>query len=144
MVAVFLVRRAGAVFALLGAVQVALIAAITILTVALPTIQRDLHVNDSGLVLIASAYGISFGGLLLVGGRLVDLLGRRTAFVIGTVVFGVSSAAAGLAAGPAMLLGARFGQGAVRPWSRLRLSRCSVCCFLIHRVGHGRSRSGAA
>jgi MFS family permease len=103
---------AGLPFALLGAVQVTLIATITVIAVALPAVQRDLRLDGSGLILVATAYGVSFGGLLLLGGRLADVLGHRRAFVTGTAVFGLGSAAAGLAPGLAALLVARFFQGA--------------------------------
>ncbi|MEU7988084.1 MFS transporter [Streptosporangium canum] len=98
-------------FALLGTVQVTLIATITVITVALPVVQRDLHVDDAGMVLVTSAYGLAFGGLLLLGGRLADSLGRRRLFVTGMVVFGLASAAAGLAPWLGMLQIARFAQG---------------------------------
>jgi MFS family permease len=103
---------ASAAFALLGAVQVTLVGAITVITVALPVIGRDLHLGESGLVLVSSAYGISFGGLLPAGGRLADRLGRRRAFVIGTAVFGLASAGAGLAPQPGLLVAARLAEGA--------------------------------
>lgn len=98
-------------FTLLGIVQITLIATITVITVPLPAIQRDLHVDDAGMVLVSSAYGLAFGGLLLLGGRLADSLGRRRVFVTGMVIFGLASAAAGLAPWPGMLLVARFAQG---------------------------------
>ena len=99
-------------FVLLGAVQVTLIAAITVITVALPAIGRDMRLNESGLVLVSSGYGISFGGLLPLGGRLADRLGRRRVFVVGTAVFGVASAGAGLAPSPGLLVTARLAEGA--------------------------------
>ena len=105
-------RTASAAFALLGAVQVTLIAAITLITVALPAIARDLRLDESGLVLVSSSYGISFGGLLPLGGRLADRLGCRRAFVTGTVVFGLASAGAGLAPWPGLLVAARLAEGA--------------------------------
>ncbi len=104
--------RPGAAFALLGAVQVTLIATITLITVALPAIQADLHLDHSGLVLVSSAYGVSFGALLLLGGRLADLPGHRRVFLTGLAVFGFASAVAGLAPGLQALLAARFAQGA--------------------------------
>jgi MFS family permease len=104
--------RPGAAFALLGAVQVTLIATITLITVALPAIQRDLHLDGSGLILVGSAYGLSFGGLLLLGGRLGDLLGHRRVLLAGMAVFGSAAAVAGLAPGFVALLAARFVQGA--------------------------------
>ena len=96
---------------LLGGVQVTLVATITLITVALPGIQRDLNADSSDLVLVASAYGVSFGGLLLLGGRLADLFGRRGTLVAGMTVFGAASAAAAAAPGVGVLLAARLGQG---------------------------------
>lgn len=104
--------RSRVAFALLGASQVTLIATITLITVALPAIQADLHLDHSGLVLVSSAYGLSFGGLLLLGGRLADLLGHRRVFLTGMAVFGFASAVAGLTPGLQALLAARFAQGA--------------------------------
>jgi MFS family permease len=97
---------------LLGTVQVTLIAAITVITVALPAIGRDLHLDGSGLVLVSSSYGVSFGSLLLLGGRLADSFGRRRIFIAGMVIFGLASAAAGLAPWPVALVIARFAEGA--------------------------------
>ena len=105
-------RSPGPAFALLGAVQVTLIATITVITVALPAIRRDLRLDDSGLVLVAAAYGVSFGGLLLLGGRLADGFGHRRIFVLGVAVFGLASLAAALAPTSGALLAARLAQGA--------------------------------
>lgn len=99
-------------FVLLGAVQVTLIAAITILTVALPAIGRDLRLGQTGLVLVSSGYGMAFGGLLLLGGRLADRAGRRRVLITGLVIFGVASVAAGLLPGGGLLVIARFAEGA--------------------------------
>ena len=104
-------RRATALFALLGAVQFTLIATITIITVALPAIERDLHVGETGMVLISSSYGLAFGGLLLLGGRLADVLGHRRMLSIGMIVFGSASVAAGFAPSAGILVIARFAQG---------------------------------
>ncbi|HEY7145596.1 MAG TPA: MFS transporter [Streptosporangiaceae bacterium] len=92
--------------------QVTLIAAITVITVALPAIGRDLHLDESGLVLVSSAYGISFGGLLLPGGRLAGRLGHRRAFAAGMAVFGIAAALAGLAPWASLLVIARLAEGA--------------------------------
>ncbi|WKU45704.1 MFS transporter [Streptomyces sp. VNUA116] len=105
------VARTGRGFALLGAVQVVLILAITMLSPALPAIQSDLGLSGAQLTLVSAAYGLSFSGLLMLGGRLADLLGRRRALVAGAAVFGLASAAAGLGPGFAFLLGGRFVQG---------------------------------
>ncbi len=104
-------RRPGAAFALLGAVQLALILAITVIVVPLPAVQRDLGLSGAELALVSTAYGLSFSGLLLLGGRLADLFGRRRVFVFGVAVFGLASAAAGLAPRLEVLLAARFTQG---------------------------------
>ncbi|MFF4216737.1 MFS transporter [Streptomyces nondiastaticus] len=109
--AVDAVARTGRGFALLGAVQVVLILAITMLSPALPAIQSDLGLSGAQLTLVSAAYGLSFSGLLMLGGRLADLLGRRRALVAGAAVFGLASAAAGLGPGFAFLLGGRFVQG---------------------------------
>ena len=104
--------RASVSLLLLGAVQVTLIAAITVITVALPAIARDMRVTESGLVLVSAGYGISFGGLLPLGGRLADRFGRRRVFAAGTALFGVASAGAGLAPTAGSLMAARLAQGA--------------------------------
>lgn len=99
-------------YTLLGAVQVTLVGAITVITVALPVIGRDMHLDESGLVLVSSGYGISFGALLPAGGRLADRLGQRRSFVTGTAAFGLASAGAGLAPWPGLLVAARLAEGA--------------------------------
>src|SRR5215471_3194074 len=83
----------------------------TITTVALPSIQSDLHFSQSSLAWVVNAYLIAFGGLLLLAGRLGDLLGRRNMFVGGLAVFVASSLVCGLADSEAMLISARFVQG---------------------------------
>jgi MFS family permease len=98
-------------FALLGATQVSLIAAITLIAVPLPAIQREFQLTPTELALVSAAYGLSFGGLLLVGGRLADRLGARRTFVAGIAVFGASSLLGALSVTHAMMLGARFAQG---------------------------------
>jgi EmrB/QacA subfamily drug resistance transporter len=84
----------------------------TIVTVALPSIQRDLHFSAPSLTWVMNAYMLAFGGLLLLAGRLGDLIGRRRMFLSGLVVFTAASLACGLAAGPQFLVAARFVQGA--------------------------------
>src|SRR3954463_8595661 len=82
-----------------------------VVNVALPSIQRDLHLTISGLEWIASAYILVFAGLLLVGGRLADVFGMRLAFFAGLGVFPIASLAAGLAGSQEMLIAARAAQG---------------------------------
>jgi EmrB/QacA subfamily drug resistance transporter len=83
----------------------------TIVNVALPSIQRDLHFSQSNLAWVVNAYLITFGGLLLLAGRLGDLLGRRNVFLIGLAVFVAASALCGAAQSQTMLIAARFVQG---------------------------------
>ena len=84
----------------------------TVVNVALPSIQRDLGLSLSGLEWVASAYVLAFAGLLLAGGRLADLYGRRRLFLAGTALFTAASLASGLAPSPAVLLAGRVAQGA--------------------------------
>jgi len=82
-----------------------------IVNVAIPTIQRDLHLSVAGLEWVVSSYILVFASLLLVGGRLADVFGRRRLFVIGLVIFTLASLGAGLAGSSAALIGARVAQG---------------------------------
>jgi EmrB/QacA subfamily drug resistance transporter len=83
----------------------------TIVNVALPSIQSDLGFSQSSLAWVVNAYLIAFGGLLLLAGRLGDLLGRRRIFMIGLAVFVGASLLCGLAQSQSVLVGARFLQG---------------------------------
>ncbi|HYC82720.1 MAG TPA: MFS transporter, partial [Solirubrobacterales bacterium] len=83
----------------------------TIVNVALPSIQDDLGFSQSSLAWVVNAYLIAFGGLLLLAGRLGDLVGRRDIFLAGLVLFTAASLLCGLAQSEAMLIGARFVQG---------------------------------
>ena len=83
----------------------------TIVNVALPSIQTDLHLSEGNLQWIVNAYTLFFGGFLLLGGRLSDLLGRKRLFLIGLVVFTGASLLDGLAGSEGMLIGARALQG---------------------------------
>ena len=84
---------------------------VTVVNVALPSIQDDLGFSQSNLAWVVNAYLISFGGLLLLGGRLGDLLGRRRIFMIGLAIFTVASLLCGMAQSQGVLIGARFVQG---------------------------------
>jgi EmrB/QacA subfamily drug resistance transporter len=84
----------------------------TIVNVALPSIQRDLSFSSSNLAWVVNAYLIAFGGLLLLAGRLGDLVGRKRVFMAGLALFTVASALCGVANSQALLIGARFVQGA--------------------------------
>src|ERR671913_2260047 len=83
----------------------------TIVLVALPSIQADLGFSEQGLQWVLSAYALAFGGLLLLGGRAADLLGRRRLFMTGVLFFTAASLLCGLAWSPAALLAARVVQG---------------------------------
>ena len=83
----------------------------TIANIALPYIKADLGFSDSGLTWVVTGYALIFGGLLLLGGRLGDLYGRRRVFMIGLIVFAVASLIGGIAGNEAILLGARGLQG---------------------------------
>jgi EmrB/QacA subfamily drug resistance transporter len=83
----------------------------TIVNVALPTIQKDLRFSQSNLAWIVNAYLIAFGGLLLLAGRLGDLIGQRRVFLIGLTIFTLASLLCALSQSQGLLIGARFVQG---------------------------------
>ena len=82
-----------------------------VINVAIPTIQRDLHLSIAGLEWVVSSYILVFAGLLLVGGRLADAYGRRRLFLAGLAVFTLASLTAGVAGSGTVLIGARVVQG---------------------------------
>jgi EmrB/QacA subfamily drug resistance transporter len=84
---------------------------VSIVNVALPSIRNDLHFSTTGLQWVVNAYTLTFAGLLMLGGRSADLLGRRRVLLIGTAMFMLSSAACALAASRGLLIGARAVQG---------------------------------
>ena len=104
-------RRKWLALALLLGVQFMVVLDIAIVNVALPSIQNDLGFSERNLQWVVSAYALLFGGLLLLGGRVADLLGRRRLFIGGLVVFTLASLASGLAWSEAVLIGARAFQG---------------------------------
>src|SRR5467141_5221192 len=83
----------------------------TIVNVALPSIQKDLHLSEANLQWIVNAYALVFGGFLLLGGRAGDLLGRKRLFLAGVVVFTVASLLNGLATSSTWLISTRALQG---------------------------------
>jgi len=85
---------------------------IAIVNVALPTIQKDLHFSTENLQWIVSGYSLAFGGLLLLGGRAGDILGRRSIFMVGLALFGAMSLLAGFSQSSGMLIAVRVAQGA--------------------------------
>ncbi len=103
--------RPGLAFAVLATVQLTLVATITMLSLALPTVQREFHVGIGDLALASSAYGLSFSGLLLLGGRLADMRGRRESLAAAAAVFCLGSLLGMLSPDLPALVAARFVQG---------------------------------
>jgi EmrB/QacA subfamily drug resistance transporter len=104
-------RRWLALYVLCGGMLMIVLDA-TIVNVALPSIQEDLGFSQSGLAWVVNAYLIAFGGLLLLAGRLGDLIGQRRVFLAGLAVFTIASLICATAQSQGMLIGARFVQGA--------------------------------
>jgi EmrB/QacA subfamily drug resistance transporter len=97
--------------ALLAVAQFVVVLDASIMNIALPSIATDLHASTDTLSWVINAYLLAFGGLLLLGGRLADLVGRRRVFIAGLSVFGLASLAGGLAATSGQLIAARAVQG---------------------------------
>src|SRR5438046_7255179 len=103
--------RKGLALLLLAAAQFVVVLDASIVNVALPSIGRALHFSQDSLSWVVNAYVLTFGGFLLLGGRLADLLGRRRVFIAGLIVFALASLAGGLAQSEAWLIAARAVQG---------------------------------
>jgi EmrB/QacA subfamily drug resistance transporter len=104
-------RRRWIALILLCAAQFVVVLDASIVNVALPSIGRALHFSEQNLQWVVNAYVLVFGGFLLLGGRMADLLGRRRVFMGGLVLFGLASLAGGLATSDSMLIAARAVQG---------------------------------
>src|ERR671934_1730778 len=104
-------RRGVAILLLLSLVQFMDILDASILNIALPSIKNDLGFSQQGLQWVVNGYILTYGGFLLLGGRMADLLGRRLVLGTGLVVFAGSSLTGGLAPSESLLIGARFAQG---------------------------------
>jgi EmrB/QacA subfamily drug resistance transporter len=98
-------------FALLAVAYFMTVVDFTIVNVSLPTIGRDLHLSSTGLQWVVTAYGLTFGGFLLFGGRAADLLGRRRILMLGLTLFTAASLACALATSEALLIISRAVQG---------------------------------
>jgi EmrB/QacA subfamily drug resistance transporter len=105
-------RRLGLVLAVIATAQLMFVLDLTIVNVALPHIQTAVHFSGSNLEWVVNAYAVAFGGLLLLGGRSGDLLGRRRILIAGLLVFVLASLLGGLATDQAWLITARAVQGA--------------------------------
>ena len=104
-------RRLGLALAVIATAQLMIVLDATIVNVALPHIQTALGFSNSGLEWVVNAYALAFGGLLLLGGRSGDLLGRRRVFIAGILLFSLASLLGGFATSEAWLLTARIAQG---------------------------------
>src|SRR5919199_65925 len=103
--------RKGLALLLLAAAQFVVVLDASIVNVALPSIGRDLHFSQDSLSWVVNAYVLVFGGFLLLGGRMADLLGRRRLFLGGLILFALASLAGGLAQSEGQLIAARAVQG---------------------------------
>ncbi len=103
--------RPGLVLTVVCLCQLMVVLDITVVNVALPSIRDDLGFRPADLQWVVNAYTLTFGGLLLLGGRIADLFGQRTAAIVGLSVFGLTSLAGGLASEPGQLIAARAVQG---------------------------------
>ena len=99
------------VLAVVGAAFFMTILDVAIVNFAIPSIQEDLHIAESTVQWVITAYAITFGGFLLLGGRMADLLGRRRIFIVGLVLFTLASLACGLAWSAGVLIASRAVQG---------------------------------
>ena len=104
-------RRFIAAIVTLGAMQLMATMNGTIAAVALPKIQNELNLSDAGRSWVLTAYVLAFGGLMLVGGRVGDTIGRKRAFIVGVALFTIASAVGGFAQNGGTLIGARLLQG---------------------------------
>jgi len=113
----------------------------TITIVALPSIGADLGFSKQDLAWVLSAYALTFGGLLVLGGRAADLLGRRRVFMAGVLLFTAASLVCGLAWSPAALLAARVVQGAGA--AIMTPTALSIISTTFPRAPSGTRRSGS-
>src|SRR5207253_9612927 len=100
------------ILAVLGIAQLMVVLDATVVNIALPSAQKALHFTNDNRQWIVTAYALTFGSLLLWGGRISDLFGRKWTFIVGLLGFAVASAVGGAAQSFGMLVGARAIQGA--------------------------------
>ena len=129
-----------ATLALLVSVQLVVMLDTSIVNVALPSIQQDLGLTATGLAWVVNAYVLAFGGLLLLAGRVADVVGRRRMLLAGAAVFTVGTVLAGLAADEAVLIAARIVQGA----GAAALSPAAMALLLAAFPGVARARAMSA
>ncbi|MEV0286294.1 MFS transporter [Kribbella sp. NPDC050820] len=129
-------RSPWATLAVLALAQFIVVLDVTIVNVALPHIQADLNFSADSLQWVINAYTLLFGGFLLLGGRMADLLGPRRVFVAGLLLFGVTSLVAGLSSSPEFLIAARAVQGL----GGALLSPAALAILTV-TFAHGRERN---
>src|SRR5579863_9436318 len=127
-------RRNLALTIMLGA-QLMIILDATVVNIALPHIQNGLHFSSTSLSWVMNGYTLTFGGLLLLGGRAGDILGRRRMFLAGIAVFTLASLAGGLAPNAGVLLAARAVQGVGGA-----LASPAVLALVVSGFAEGRER----
>lgn len=132
--------RRRAALALLVSIQLVVMLDTSIVNVALPSIQRDLDLSTAGLAWVVNAYVLAFGGLLLLAGRVADVVGRRRMLLVGAAIFTAGTVLAGLAADEAMLVAARVVQGA----GAAALSPAAMALLLATFPGTARARAMSA
>ena len=104
-------QRLGVILGLLVTAQFVVVLDFSIVQIALPTIRTELQMSLADLQWIVSAYGLTFAGFLMLSGRASDIYGRKRLFMLGLVVFSLSSLAGGLAPSEVLLIAARVVQG---------------------------------
>jgi EmrB/QacA subfamily drug resistance transporter len=133
-------RRRQAALALLVSAQLVVMLDTSIVNVALPSIQADLQLSPTGLAWIVNAYVLTFGGLLLLSGRVADLLGRRRTFVAGSALFTVGTLLSAVAPNQWVLVAGRVVQGA----GAAALSPAAMALLMLMFPGQSRARAMSA
>lgn len=105
-------RNLGLALVVISAAQLMVVLDASVVNIALPRIQNALQISDANLTWVVTSYAIAFGGLLLLGGRMGDVLGRRKVFMGGVLIFALASLLGGIAQAEWQLLAARALQGA--------------------------------
>ena len=136
--------RPGLALAIILTCQLMLMVDATVMNVALPRIETGLHFSPASLAWVLDAYTLTFGGLLLLGGRLGDLFGRRRLFTGGIVLFTIASLAGGFATSAGFLLAARVARASAPPPRDRARSRCSTAPSPTRRPGCARCRCSRA
>src|SRR6185437_2258737 len=123
---------------LLATVQLMVVLDTTIVNVALPTIQASVGFSAAGIAWVVNGYALTFGALLLLGGRSGDLLGRRSVFMASLAAFAAASMVAGLSSSPGLLIAARVAQGASAAFAQ-----ATALSLIVSTFPAGRARNRA-